>query len=295
MSHYSIRDLEQLSNVKTHTIRVWEQRYNLLQPERTDTNIRYYDDEQLKKLLNVSVLMNNGMKISKISKLNNKEIADEIEKLVNNAIQFDNKTEALLNQCIIAATSFDEVLFEKIINGCIQKDGLIETYKNVIYPLLMRIGQLWTSNEMLPAQEHFISNLLEKKLYAAIDELPLPVDSDQTWILFLREPEEHVLGLMLTYYILKKHGKKVVYLGRRVPVENLFSVVKECDATHLYTFFVKNRPVRETTEFLNQIGEFSKKLKVFISGRAKVIENIPLNSQVVWLKEVDSLIEILKR
>ncbi len=295
MSHYSIRDLQQLSNVKTHTIRVWEQRYNLLQPERTDTNIRYYDDEQLKKLLNVSVLMNNGMKISKISKLNNKEIADEIEKLLSNAIQFDNKTEALLNQCIIAATSFDEALFEKIINGCIHRDGLIETYKNVVYPLLMRIGQLWTSNEMLPAQEHFISNLLEKKLYAAIDALPLPVDADQTWILFLREPEEHVLGLLLTYYILKKHGKKVVYLGRRVPVENLFNVVKECNATHIYTFFVKNRPERETAEFLNQIKEFSKKLKVFISGRAKVIENIPLNSQVVWLKEVDSLIEILKR
>lgn len=295
MPRYSIRELEQLSSVKAHTIRIWEQRYNLLQPERTDTNIRYYNDEQLKRLLNVSVLMNNGMKISNISRLNNNQLSAEIEKLINDSKNPDSRIEAVISQAIIAITTFDEALFEKTINSFMVNDGLVNSYINIIHPLLVRTGQLWSSNEMLPAQEHFLSNLLEKKFYSAIDALPQPVNTDQTWILFLTEPEEHVLGLLLAYYILRKYGKKVIYLGRRVPEENLYTVIKDCKPTHLYTFFVKNHPVEETAALLTQFTKYSRKLNIYISGRQDVIENISLNAQVSWLKKVEDLIELVKK
>jgi MerR family transcriptional regulator, light-induced transcriptional regulator len=143
--------------MKAHTIRIWEMRYGLLQPERTDTNIRYYDDKQLKKLLNVCALLGEGMKISKIGDLTDKQINDEIEKIIVNLAEKDIQYETIINQVIIAISSFDEILFEKIFSNAILRFGLIGTYLKVIYPLLVRIGLMWSKDDILPAQEHFLS------------------------------------------------------------------------------------------------------------------------------------------
>ena len=294
-SRYSIKDIEHLSNVKSHTIRIWEQRYKLLSPERTNTNIRFYDDEQLKKLLNVSTLLNSGMKISHISKLTDEEITKKLDTILKSSTVSIGKKEALLTSAIIAVLAYDEKSFEKIYNNSIADHGLITTYINVLYPLLVRTGQMWAGNSMLPAQEHFLSNILERKLHAAIDLLPLPKTDAETWLLFLTEGEEHELGLLIAHYILRKNRKHVIYLGRRLPLNNLYDVIRKCQPSNLYTFFIRNRPEYELNELLSEITLTFKKLNIFISGRKEIVETIKFNNRVSKIIDVKELIALINK
>jgi DNA-binding transcriptional MerR regulator len=197
MAQYSIKELEEISSMKAHTIRIWELRYGLLQPLRTDTNIRYYDDMQLKKLLNVCALLSEGMKISKISELNEKQIGDAIDQIINKSSSTDVSIETIINQLLIAVTTFDELMFDKVFSNAVLRLGLVDTYLKVIYPLLVRVGLMWSKDDVMPAQEHFFSNLIKQKIFAAIDATPLPQNADQTWLLFLPETESHEIGLLL--------------------------------------------------------------------------------------------------
>ena len=167
MSYYSIADLEKLSGIKSHTIRIWEKRYNLLTPERTDTNIRTYDDVQLRKILNVSLLVNKGLKISKIANLNSSEISDKVNVMTSK----DDDYKSQINRLIIDSLEFNETGFKDIINDLINKNGFSQTFKEVITPLLNKLGTLWTTGDIYPANEHFISSLITRKLSAAIDNI----------------------------------------------------------------------------------------------------------------------------
>lgn len=169
---YSIQDLENLSGIKAHTIRIWEKRYQLLNPSRTDTNIRIYGDEDLKKLLNVSTLLAKGGKISKISKLEVIEIANQVE-LLSSPTSSDNNIELFINNLISSGLVFDVAKFESTFSSAIIRLGLKEMYFQVLLPTLMKIGLLWGKSEIIPAQEHLISNLIKQKLFASIDGLPL--------------------------------------------------------------------------------------------------------------------------
>ncbi len=291
MSVYSIKDLEGLTNLKAHTIRTWELRYDLLKPKRTDTNIRYYDDEQLKKLLNVCELMNKGMKISKISKLSNKQIEAEIDRLIESSFKNDT-ADAIVTQALIATATFDEVLFEKIFSNSVRQFGMVKTYLNVIYPLMMRAGLMWAKSEILPSQEHFISNLIRKKLFAAIDSLPMPVASDQTWVLFLNENEEHEIGLLFAAFILRQQGIKTIYLGSNVPYSNLTALVTQCKPTHLYTFITRNMLHVELTQLFNNLSSDFKKLKICVSARKEISDKIPLNKNTHIIDHANALIAL---
>lgn len=291
MSSYSIKQLEQLSNVKAHTIRIWEQRYNMFTPKRSDTNIRLYDDEQLKKLLNVCILMNHGMKISAISKFNQDQISKEIDKITISSQQNDHKIESIINQLIIAISNFDEAQFDKIFSSVVWGYGLLNTYVKIIYPMLSRIGFLWLKSNVIPVQEHFVSNLIKQKLFAAIDALPIPTKTDQTWILFLKENEEHEIGLLFANFLIRQSGRRVIYLGQRIPYDNLKEVIQLNNPTHLFTFFVTNQEENSTEKFIKKLSTEYKNLTICISGNNSSI--ISKHKNILMLDSVQQLLELI--
>ena len=293
MSTYSIKDLERISSQKAHTIRIWEQRYNLLEPNRSDTNIRSYNDDQLKKLLNVCTLMNKGMKISHISKLSKKEIAAEIDLIIADSFQGDVHIQAIINQALIAIATYDVALFDQLFSNALQRMGLKKTYMRILYPLLVRAGLMWTKDDLLPSQEHFLSNLIRQKLFTAIDSLPLAQEPDQTWILFLNAEENHEIGLLFAYHLLRQHGKKVIYLGAQVPYDDLFNVAKECKPTHLYTFFVRNSPISEVEKYLTKLGTDFSNTKICFSGGDDNLREVAVKKEMTFISTVESLTEML--
>ncbi|MEO6687349.1 MAG: MerR family transcriptional regulator [Dyadobacter sp.] len=293
MALYSIKDLERISNQKAHTIRIWEQRYGLLVPERTETNIRFYDDNQLKKLLNVCTLMNKGMKISHISKLTKSEMDSEIDKIIAESYQSEEQIETVINQALISLSTYDHIFFDELFSNAVARFGMAKTYTQIIYPLLVRTGLMWIKDDLLPAQEHFLSNLIKQKLFSAIDALPLPKNADQSWILFLNESEDHEIGLLFANYVIRQHGKKVIYLGQRVPYNNLTNVVEQCKPTHIYSFFVRNQYENELSELIKKLsGDFGS-IVICISGGDHNVQKIAEDNNVMQIKSIESLIEIL--
>lgn len=293
MSFYTIRDLERLSSQKAHTIRIWEQRYALLEPERTETNIRVYNDDQLKKLLNVCALLDRGMKISHISKLSKSEIEEEIEKIIAGSHQADTQTETIISQALAAIATYDEALFSEMFSASVGILGLQAAYIKVIYPLLVRTGLMWTRDSLLPAQEHFLSNLVRQKLFAAINQIPFPVTADQTWLLFLNEQEDHEIGLLFANYILRQHGKKVIYLGARVPYSNLSNVISNANPTHIYTFFVGGQPEQNLELLLSNLyGDFGKTTICFSGGDEKLIHSA-LNKGIIPISTIEGLLHVI--
>lgn len=293
MSFYTIKDLERLTGQKAHTIRAWELRYALLSPERTDTNIRYYNDEQLKKLLNVCTLMDRGMKISHISRLSKQEITGEIEKIIAGTYQEDTQIEGLIREALSAVTSYNEPLFNEMFSTAVGIMGLKNAYIKVIYPLLVRTGLMWTNDALIPSQEHFLSNLIRQKLFAAIDNLPLPESSNQTWVLFLNEQEDHEIGLLFASYLLRQHGKKVIYLGARVPYDNLSNVIRTTNPTHIYTFFVRNQLENELEQLVENIILDFDQATLCISGGDEKLMNKIANQDVKFITTVDSLLKAI--
>ena len=280
MAKYSIRDLENLSGVKAHTIRIWEKRYNLVEPMRTSTNIRYYCDKDLKKLLNISILNKNGFKISEIANLNKEELNDKVIHLINEAKDYDSRIESL----IVAMIELDELKFEKILNQTIIKFGFEKTITDTIYPFLERIGVLWQIGNVNPAQEHFISNLIRQKLIVAIDGL-LQSDKNSTKqvILFLPEGELHEISLLVYHYFLKKKGYKIIYLGQSVPFEDLIEVERIKPITFLFTIITTKYSNINVEDYFKKLSNQFKSKTIFIAGKQvnKSIKNIPSNIKII--------------
>jgi len=276
MAKYKISDLENLSGVKSHTIRIWEQRYKVLTPLRSETNIRYYDDEQLVKLLNVVSLIKSGAKISAISKLSDKELNAKIISLANFGV-VEIKEETLINQMLSAGLSYDEASFEKAFSNSILSFGLMNAYQKVFYPMLIKIGLLWTTTEMNPAQEHFVTNLIKQKIFAAIDSLTPPTDQLENWLLFLPEGEHHYIGLLIANYGLRAKGKKVIYLGANVPLENLYLIAKQVEPTHYLTFSVRSNMHDSINKYLGHMAKEFNDPSIHICCANEVEEKLKLS------------------
>jgi DNA-binding transcriptional MerR regulator len=221
MGKYSIKELEQLSGIKAHTIRIWEKRHRLIEPSRTATNIRFYSDEDLKKIINVSVLNNNGIKISKIADMSQ----EEMNRKVLEISEIKNDATLNIDHLVIAMVDMDEEMFEKILNNFILRYGFEKTVIEIIYPFLQKIGVLWQTKNITPAHEHFISNLVRQKIIVAIDGLPLPPKTARKIVLFLPEGEMHELGLLFYHFLTRKEGYRTYYLGQNVPHDDLIKVV----------------------------------------------------------------------
>ena len=218
-SRFSIKDIENLSGVKAHTVRIWEKRYTLLEPKRTDTNIRYYSPSDLKKILNVSFLIGKGMKISKISKLNSEELRDTVVLEISNS----TTSNSYENSILFAMINFDKFQFETIYNKLTTEFSFREIFSDLFIPLLNKIGLLWQSNSITPAHEHFISNLIYQKLYVNIEKNNQNgiLKKDKVFVLFLPLNETHELGLLYLEYELSLKGYKTIYLGESVPLKSL--------------------------------------------------------------------------
>jgi MerR family transcriptional regulator, light-induced transcriptional regulator len=221
---FSIKDLENLSGIKAHTIRIWEKRYNVLEPMRTDTNIRYYDLISLQKLLNITLLHNHGYKISKISKYP----AERIPELVREIISTKSAKHHAINAFKVAMMNFDQSLFFNTYNTLLSEKTFREVFYEVIIPLMDEIGMLWQSDTITPSHEHFISFLIKQKILINTERLQLnaPTKTDRVYVLYLPMNEIHELGLMYVNHEILYKGYKVIYLGESVPFEDLKNVRK---------------------------------------------------------------------
>ena len=291
MSIYSIKELEKLSGIKAHTIRIWEKRYALLIPLRTDTNIRYYGDNELKKLLNVTSLLSLGFKISKISEMSNNEINQQLDKLAKGVQSSGSVSEVYVNQMITSAVNYDEYAFDKAFSSAILRHGLIDTYIKIIYPLLEKVGILWSKSDLMPAQEHFLSNLIKQKIQSAIDNVAPASPSDQPWILFLPEEEFHDIGLILSSYIIREHGKPVIYLGARVPTESLSSVLELFPKAKLLFFLVKQFDGKSINSLVKNINVNYPESTVHISTNPKGVEEIEVDIAFEKINSVEDLVK----
>jgi DNA-binding transcriptional MerR regulator len=234
---FTIKELESFSGIKAHTIRIWEQRYNLLQPERTDTNIRRYTDTDLKKLLNISLLLNTGVKISAVAKMDDQEMRDAILK---SQLKTDNEFHHL-HILKIAMLNYDEPLFNSVIDPHIEKFGLEKTFVEICIPFLHTIGIMWQADSICPAQEHFISCLLRQKLFAHIEsQKNVPLSQDKTFVLYLPELEIHEISLIMLQFLLRQKGYKTIFLGQSVPIDDLVQIHQRMGAVDYISIFTTN-------------------------------------------------------
>lgn len=264
MGQYSIKDLEVLSGIKAHTLRIWEQRYNIVEPHRTDTNIRYYTDDQLKILLNVSLLNNSGYKISKIAKLTPEEIAQEVLRLDNKEL----KEDLLVNQLVEGMVSLDKALVLKILNKGEDFPSLIDFFMKVVFPFLGRIGMLWASNSINPGQEHFASNIIKRFLLDKIESLEEPRKDAPMFLLFLPEGEWHELSLLVAEYILKKEGKRVLYLGASVPDTDIKAILSLTPINYLLCVSILSQPIDSIQETIDRLSNLEGDQGLIFAGKS---------------------------
>ncbi|WP_296618607.1 MerR family transcriptional regulator [Marivirga sp.] len=291
MSSYSIKDLEHLSGIKAHTLRIWEQRYNFIEPKRTDTNIRYYSDKDLKLVLNISTLKENGYKISKIAKMSEKELGQEVLKIAETNLRFPDQ----INSLTLSMIDMDEDRFESILNNNILKYGFERTMLNIIYPFLAKIGMLWQTGSILPAQEHFISNLIRQKMTVAIDgQYVTEKESKGKWLLYLPEGELHELSLMFASFLLRARKFKVIYLGQNLPKSDLYSVREIHNPDYVLTICTAAPKKSEVQEYIDEVAELFSSATLFVGGFQVIGQDISRKKNVEFIMKMEDLIEFIK-
>ena len=286
MSTFSIKDLEQLSGIKAHTIRIWEQRYGLVKPDRTDTNIRYYDDKDLKLILNVSLLKENGFKISRIAKMSEGEMQREVMRLTETNLRYPEQIHALT----ICMVDLDEDRFEKIMSTTILKLGFEKTMLNIIYPFLNKIGILWQTGAINPAQEHFISNLVRQKLIVAIDNqyVSSTVESKK-YVLFLPEGELHEISILFADYIIKSRQNRSIYLGQSLPLSDLQDVYAIHKPDFLITVITASPGPAHIQSYINSLGKKFPECQILISGFQVVGQDLDLPTNITVFNRIEEL------
>ena len=235
MQFFTIRDIENLSGIKAHTLRIWEQRYDLFVPKRKQSQHRIYDNEDLKQLLKIAYLYHNGWKISKIASLSQTQIAEEIQNAELNTADYKSS----ILKMIEAAIDFDEVKFVNIVDEITKKAGFAKCMTEVCYPYLQRIGLLWMTNNVIPAQEHFSSYIIQNRIIAETEKLPLP-DKEPNLILFAPRGEYHELPLLFINYLLRKNGCGVIYLGANITKEVLKQFMVNAKIKYLFLHLITN-------------------------------------------------------
>ncbi len=263
MYSFTIKDLENLSGIKAHTIRIWEQRYSFLKPGRTGTNIRFYSNEELKKILNVALLNKFGFKISHIDKMNEGEIREKIL-LLN---QLEAQQERIVNTLIQNMVDLDLESFEKVLDEFITVRGIEKTISQIIFPYLEKIGILWVTNHINPAQEHLVTNIIRQKLIVGIQNINSPVKIDKSVLLFLPDGEYHELGLLFMNYLLKSKGVSTIYLGCSITVNDIDYIVKLKNPDYLYTHLTSCGSKFNFEKFISTISKKITNTPVIISGQ----------------------------
>jgi len=293
MNHFSIKDIENLTGIKSHTLRIWEQRYGIPHPKRTSTNIRYYDDEDLKLLLNVSMLNRQGHKISKLTCLPK----EELEKLASSYALNTSDTSLQLDTLLAAMFNLDESAFDKILSSHLLKNGLELTMTELFFPFMKRIGVLWQTGQVNPSYEHFMSNLIRQKMIVAIDsQNPAKKTESKKFLLFLPESETHELGLLFANYIIRSRGHQSIYLGQNLPYTDLDAVVSQYQPDFIMTV-ITSTPLKHTPQtFINNVSERFKNQKILMTG-IQITGNKTLHapSNVRFVEDLPEFISFMEK
>jgi DNA-binding transcriptional MerR regulator len=261
-NRYSIKDLENLTHIKAHTIRIWEQRYGLLQPQRTETNIRFYRDSDLRKILNVNLLYTNGLKISKIAALSENQIIKEAKKIIDSQEKVTSEAVPALMNFIL---KMDETAIRDLFKETFKKDGMQKMYSDLIVPTLIRVGELWQLNTLSIAHEHFFTAILRNFIVEKLNELPVPKKGKKV-ILFLHAEEEHELSLLMYHYVFRSRGFMGVYLGPHMPLTDLMIAVDQEKPDYLVSNFVKYLSEEEFSDIINELNSHLKPEQLVIGG-----------------------------
>ncbi len=278
MAIYSIRDLEKLTGIKAHTIRIWEQRYRLVSPARTETNIRYYTDENLRHLFNVALLNRYGYKISKLAKMQPEEIAARVAEIAEN----NNSPNAQVDALTLAMIDLDESAFDRIFSAYNWEHGFEQTMLELVYPFLDKLNMLWLTHSVSPAHEKFITHLIRRKLMVAIDKEPADLDREgPRFILYLPEDEGQELTLLFLHYLLRSRHKKVVYLGAGISLTDLHDACQPLHPDFVFTI-LQDPPTRQSIQnYIDQAAKAVGSGQLLLSG-AQVFVNpvkLPANAR----------------
>lgn len=289
-SSLSIKDLENLSGIKAHTIRMWEKRHNIFDPNRTDTNIRLYNNDDLKKLLNIASVLEHGMKISQVIALSTTELNREIEQLQLQNI--DAARKIVINELIVATLQCNVVSFETTYCEYSKRNNMEQAMEEIIYPLLVRIGLMWTVSKLNPAQEHFASQMVRQKLFSAIDTLPI-AKSPARFVLYLPNNEDHEIGLLYAYYLIKKNGHECIYLGPNVPLVDVGKCCKNAEATHLLCAFTIQRPLAMLQTYVADMRLTCPDQRILLQGLPRETSNLLGDQGLFFLHEIADLKNII--
>ena len=287
-SQFSIKDLENLTGIKAHTIRIWEKRYNLLEPKRTDTNIRYYDLASFQKLLNVSYLNNNGYKISKISTIEE----DQIPKLVREIASKSDVDDHAINTLKLAMFNFDQGLFYNIYDSLLKEKSFRSIFYDVFIPMLTNMGMLWQTDTITPAHEHFITTLIRQKIIANTEKIQSKRvnDSKKTFVLYLPDNEIHELGLMFINHEIVSNGYHSIFLGPSVPIDSLIDIQNYYDDVTFVSYFTVKPEKENIKDYINQFDTTllnKSNSKFWILGR--MLDHLDLNSLPKGVRSFDSI------
>lgn len=291
MNAFTIKDLENLTGIKAHTIRIWEQRYNFLKPQRTDTNIRYYNNEELKKILNISLLNKNGFKISHIDRMSDNEINEKILSISSAEAQ----QEQVVNSMIQYMVDIELGEFERLLREKIESKGIEKVIHHYIFPFMERIGLLWVTGHINPAQEHLVSNIIRHKLIVGTEAVNPIFRSNKRVLLFMPDGEYHELGLLFIQYLLKNRGIEVFYLGASVPLADVAYVVKHKKPDFIYTHMTTASRSFNFERFMNQAVQKFGDVPFVISGPVAAAYESKIPSQVKFKRSLPEVMDFINQ
>ncbi len=290
MAIYSIRDLEKLTGIKAHTIRIWEQRYHLIAPARTDTNIRYYTDENLRHLFNVALLNRHGLKISKLARMQPDEIANRVAEIAENNGAANTQIDALT----LAMIDLDEANFHRIFSTFVTDHGFEQAMLELIYPFLNKLNILWLTNSISPAHEKFIGNLIRRKIMCAIDREPHPdAHEAATFILYLPEEETQELTLLFMHYLLRSRGQKIVYLGLGCSLSDVRDACQAIHADYIFTILQEPLPRQSIQAYVEQAAQLLPSGRLLITGAQLFIGPVKLPANATVLNGLPDTLQFL--
>ena len=292
MAVYSITDLEKLSGIKAHTLRIWEQRYDIIEPRRTKTNIRYYLDEDLKLILNIALLNKNGIKISKIAKMSKEEIAEKVAAISEVNFEYGTQLDALT----ISMIEMDEYKFERIVSTNIQQLGFERTMLEIIYPFLDKLSVLWLTGSINPVQENFMSYLIRQKIIAAIDKEPLVSGRNVSkFLIYLPEGEKQELSMLFMHYLLKSRRNHVIYIGQDISLADLKDACNIHKPDFIFTMITEIFAREPVQQYIDRLSSNFKDCHILLSGYQVVAQEVAPPHNVSILRSLGQGMDFLDR
>ncbi len=290
MAVYSIRDLEKLTGIKAHTIRIWEQRYNLISPARTETNIRFYTDDHVRHLFNVSLLNKQGLKISHIAKMTPENVALQVAKIADH----DHDASVQIDALTLAMINLDEMAFEYVFKNFVSENGFENTMLELVYPFLDKLNVLWLTGGVSPVHEKFIGNLVRRKLICAIDHQNSDIPRDATtFLLFLPENENQELNLLFMQYLLRCRQFRVVYLGQQTSLADLQASCQTVQPDFVFTV-LNEPPYRQSIQiYTEHLSKAVGKSRVLLTGAQFLAHPVKMPANALWLNDLRDSVRFL--